>query len=427
MPTATAYRTPRAVVGLCIAELFCLGSTFSATLVGLPVVIDTLDSGLERETILSITLAAGAGAGILTSPVFGWLSDRFASRHGHRGPWILGGTAVGALLMLLTGSAATVTMLVISWVGAQAAYAAALASLYGALTDVTPVAERSRAASWFAAAATGSLILGAGTAALLPKSPHLLLTVLPAATVLVSGLVWRSLRGTARIEIQEHDDLPAAASIGFWRLWRQRLVAQCGWSVATLFGVHVLVRRTGADTDQAATLTGIVSVLGALAAVLTAVLLAGRLARRIGYRPAISAGLALILLANLWLAVSGSFPMFLIGCVLAGAGVGIFTALDLALVLRVLRPGTTGRYLGLFSAARTLPQSLVPAIAPAMLAIGNGDLVGEDRTQNYFAFYLLGAVLSLLALSMVRSLPVPDRAASSSPDSDPDADPVGAR
>ena len=68
-------------------------------------------------------------------------------------------------------------------------------------------------------------------------------------------------------------------------------------------------------------------------------------------------------------------------------------------------PLAAGQLLGLFNAARTLPQSLAPALAPALLAIGDGDLVG-DGSQNYTVLFGAGLVVALVALLPLRGMTV---------------------
>jgi MFS family permease len=78
-------------------------------------------------------------------------------------------------------------------------------------------------------------------------------------------------------------------------------------------------------------------------------------------------------LAMFVLAVASSFNGFLVGMAIGGLGFGIYVAVDLALVVDVLPDkDNAAKDLGVFNIAGALPFSIAPAIAPAILAIGNG-------------------------------------------------------
>jgi MFS family permease len=82
---------------------------------------------------------------------------------------------------------------------------------------------------------------------------------------------------------------------------------------------------------------------------------------------------------------------FIIASAIMGLGYGCFSAVDMALVARILpNKDDAAKDFGLMNVANALPQSIVPAIAPLLLGIG-----------GWTFFYLfLGAcmVISMFAL-----------------------------
>lgn len=63
----------------------------------------------------------------------------------------------------------------------------------------------------------------------------------------------------------------------------------------------------------------------------------------------------------------------LVGMAIGGLGFGVYMAVDLALVADVLPDrDKNAKDLGVLNIAGALPPSIAPAIAPAILAIGNG-------------------------------------------------------
>lgn len=96
----------------------------------------------------------------------------------------------------------------------------------------------------------------------------------------------------------------------------------------------------------------------------------------------------------LTIAYAPSVPQFLVGVAMAGIGKGLYFAVDLALLAAILpRPEDSAKDMGVFQIANSLPQSLAPAIAPIILAIGSAS--GDDYAVLYVVgcgFALLGAI-----------------------------------
>ena len=93
------------------------------------------------------------------------------------------------------------------------------------------------------------------------------------------------------------------------------------------------------------------------------------------------------------IAFTRSFYTLLVGVAICGIGIGIYLAVDLALVTQVLpNPDDASKDLGVFNIANTLPQSLAPAIAPVFLAI---PFVAGGKGDNYTALYLAAAMFAI--------------------------------
>ena len=133
------------------------------------------------------------------------------------------------------------------------------------------------------------------------------------------------------------------------------------------------------------------------AVVVAASLIGGRLSDRTGRRKifvltaSIVYGLALFVIA-----VASNFNGFLVGMAISGLGFGVYVAVDLALVVDVLPDKrSAAKDLGVFNIAGALPFSVAPAVAPVILAIGDG------------SYTVLYAVAGLCALAgAVAILPV---------------------
>lgn len=423
----TEHRLSRTTVAaLCVTEFCALGALVVPLVVGLSLLVRGVDSGLALETRLSWVETAGALTAMSLNPVWGWLSDRTVRRSGHRTPWIVGGTVVGCAAVVTATYMTTLPALVLVWACAQMSYSATFAALYGTLSDVVHPADRARVSGWFAAAATGAISFGGlvgyalltghlGVALSEPRIAFVLLAFVAVPVAIVASLHLRTLTPRARLTEPTEPTEPtgargglAGAGAAYWWLWLQRLFAQASYSCLTVYGVFFLIRRAGEEAHDAASVVALVTAVGAALGMAMAVGGSRALARRVGYRPVMAGGILLLLGANVLLALSTSTTAFVLAILCAGTGLGTYVALDLAVALTVLPPTASGRFLGYFNIARTLPQSVVPALGPLFLALGSGDLLGADRSRNYFAFFVFGSALSLVALVLLARLTVPD-------------------
>jgi MFS family permease len=110
------------------------------------------------------------------------------------------------------------------------------------------------------------------------------------------------------------------------------------------------------------------------AVVVAASLIGGRLSDRTGRRKIFVLTASTVYgLAMFMLAIANDFNGFLVGMAVGGLGFGVYTAVDLALVVDVLPDkDNAAKDLGVINIAGALPFSVAPGIAPAILAFGNG-------------------------------------------------------
>ncbi len=101
----------------------------------------------NKETVLAVVAGIGAAVSLVCNPLFGALSDRTTSRHGRRAPWILGGTVVGALGLLLLATANGIVVMILGWCLVQAAVNASLAAITAVLPDRVPISQRASPAA----------------------------------------------------------------------------------------------------------------------------------------------------------------------------------------------------------------------------------------------------------------------------------------
>ncbi|MEU6720496.1 MFS transporter [Nonomuraea sp. NPDC046802] len=161
------------------------------------------------------------------------------------------------------------------------------------------------------------------------------------------------------------------------------------------FGFYVITDRLGYSPVEAVSLvfTG-----GSLITATIGGWLSDRLEGRKIFVPVASLVMGVGLLT---LGFTTTFPRYLLGSLILGMGTGVYMAVDMALVVRVLpNPDNAAKDLAVFQIANSLPQSLAPLIAPLFLTIGGGN-------QNYpaaFTAALVFAVLGALTVIPIRKV-----------------------
>lgn len=404
----------RVIYQMTLIEFMIAAAMIAPMVVLLSLKVIELAPAIGKEFALSIVTVAAALASMVFTPIFGHLSDRTASRFGRRRPWILGGVVVATPFVILTALAGDVVTMALAWGAANIAYAASMAALYGMVSDRIPDEQRAKASGVFGAGSFAGMIPGIIIATALKDHLALAFAVGPIAALVVTAVVVPFLadRPVGRDEAARVDLASVFASLVFdprkvpqfaWA-WLQRFVMQFGYMTMSTFALYYLLTRLQMQTDAATMLTS-VSALAVGLISLVAAFLCGQLAsRRRDYTPFIVTAVLLLAAACLLKAFTASIALFWIANIAAGFALGCYYAVDLALVLRIVPAAESGRYLGVFNIAKTLPQSLAPAVAPFLLLVGGNADPLTGGTGNYLALYLFAAVLVLLSLLPLRRL-----------------------
>jgi MFS family permease len=363
--------------------------------------------GIEQAP-KSLALVAGTGSivAMLGNPFFGKLSDRTSSRLGMRRPWMVTGLAGGCLGILIVALAPTVPVVLIGWCLAQLALNALLAAQVAVLPDQVPVAQRGLVA--------GILGIGLPIASIaatylvqLFTGNRLAMFLVPCA---IGGFFVLLFVVTLNDRRLDPADKPAWSlrelastfyfdprrSPDFAWAFASRFMLLLAYALLTTYQAYYLLDQTGtAEADVPHQVF-----LGTLAqsvVLIAASLIGGHLSDRTGRRKilvitaSILYGVALFVIA-----VADSVNGYLIGMALSGLGFGLYIAVDLALVADVLPDrATAAKDLGVFNIASALPFFVAPAIAPAILALGNG---------SYATLYTAAALSALIGAAAI--LPV---------------------
>ncbi len=371
----------------------------------LAVKIDSIVAESDRIGALSLVTGLGALLAFLANPIAGALSDRTASRFGKRRPWLVGGVVAGAAGLVVVATAGDVWQIALGWMIAQAGFNASQAAFQAILPDQVDDRRRGKVSGWLGVANNVSPLAGiaiATTIAAMGAGPAWMVALPAVLAVVGVGLLAFVLKD---VRLDRADATPFALGAfvkSFWVSPRKfpdfgwaflgRFLIMCGFASYTTYQLYFLQDRFGFDVPTALGWQLVLMLLQA-AALTVAALVGGWLSDRLGRRKIFV--IVATVLTGIGLAVFAVAPqpeLLYLAAILFGAGFGAYLAVDLALVTDVLpnRETEAAKNMGVFNIANALPPSLVPALAPLVLAIGAGG------SADYGALFLLGAVMAVL-------------------------------
>ncbi|MFJ9544180.1 MFS transporter [Streptomyces sp. NPDC101225] len=354
----------------------------------------------DKTSVLSMVLAVGAAVALIAQNLFGALSDRTTSRFGMRRPWIAGGALLGLGGLVLLAAASTVWMLLLAWCLVQLLFNVLLAGLNPVLPDHVPSRQLGKVSAL--AGLTQQLGIVGGVFLVQLLLPDLTLAiVLPGVVCLAAVAVFLPVLKDRRLTRSERRPLRARdLLLAYWTnprkapdfawAWVSRFLVTAGNFTLSSYQTYFLMDRFGYTPATIGSAVFRVLLATSIAVVATS-LVFGAVSDRIGRRKVFVLVSAIVLaLAHILAACAASFTVFLVAAVIGGVATGCYIAVDMALVAEVLPSrADAGKDMGVFHLANVLPQTLVPAVAPAFLAIGGG-------RDNYPAFFIAGAVAGVL-------------------------------
>ena len=342
---------------------------------------------------------------LLTQPIIGSFSDRTRSRMGRRGPWIMIGGAVGALLLVGIGSLTSVVWVAIFWIVLQVSLNAVQGPFTAIIPDRYPRNRRGVASAMFGIGTAVGLTLGVVVAGQLAAKLGIAYAVfgglILVATLLfvllnrdfsskgveAAPITFRSLFAGLWISPRKHPDFAWAFAARFFFI--------LGYFMVLFFELYLLTDYVGLPLAQANQTIGILAIVN-LATTLPAVLIGGIVSDRIGRRK------VFVYIASVLVAVGFLIPLVLptvagmaIMSAVSGIGFGLYTACDTALMTEVLpRDGAAaGKDLGILNVATNLPQ--------ALSTVAGGVLISA---LGYRALFVCGVVFVIIAVFALRPI-----------------------
>ncbi|MBS1908141.1 MAG: MFS transporter [Actinobacteria bacterium] len=366
----------------------------------LPLQVQGLDPE-NKAANLAIITGVGALAAMVVSPIAGLISDRTRSRFGRRTPWILGGALATGLMLFGMGFANGIVQLVVAWTIVQITLNLLISPLTALLPDRVPSAVRGLFSTLsgvgMMVGILGGQVLGASMASHI-QAAYL---ILPGVMIAVVALFVIFCRDTpSKDRVNEPFSLrvflktfwvsPRRYPDFFWG-FTARITLFTGYFVVTGYNLYILQDYIGLGTGAIAA----VPLLGAinLGAVIVSMAFAGPLSDKLGRRKPIVIGASLLMgaamLAPLLMPTLTGMMIFTAVCSL---GFGAYMAVDAALMSQVLpSENTFAKDLGVLNIAATLPQTIGPFLAGAIVVV-----------FGYTALFPVGVALAIVgALSII--------------------------
>jgi MFS family permease len=340
--------------------------------------------GIEQAP-KSLALVAGIGAllAMFGNPFFGKMSDRTSSQLGMRRPWMIIGLMGGSLGILVVALAPNIAVVLIGWCIAQLLFNALLAAEVAVLPDQVPAAQRGLVAGVLGVCVPVASVSGTFLVKLFAGS-QLAMFLAPCA---IGGIFVLLFAVTLKDRRLAKEDKPVwslrefastfyvnpGRNPDFAWAFASRFMFVLAYAFLATYQAYYLLAKIGtakADVPQQIFL----GTLAQSVVVVAASLLGGKLSDRSGRRKIFVITASIVYgVAMFVIAIASNFNGFLVGMAISGLGFGVYVAVDLALVVDVLPDqDNAAKDLGVFNMAGALPFSIAPAIAPAILAIGNG-------------------------------------------------------
>ncbi|MCO1654144.1 MFS transporter [Pseudonocardia humida] len=373
-----------------------------------PNLIAELDEA-NKVAIFGLTGAVSAVAAVVSQPLWGLLSDRTRSRLGRRVPWIVGGVVgLGATLLGLA-LGGTVALVVALAAVVAIFYSMITGPLSAIIPDRTPVARRGVfsalgslgifvggligivIASRFVGDLTVGFVVMAGLAVIggIPFALALRDRKFDTVAPVAERVSWTETLRSFFVDPRKHPDF-------FWAFIARLVLIVGYWSIVS-FQLYILDDYIGLGLAQANEVFPLVTGVMSLA-IIVALVPSGLISDRIGRRK------PFVVVASIVVAVSCVVPIVsptitgaLVSIALGGLGIGVYLAVDQALMTQVLpNASDAGKDLGVLNIAQAGGQVLAPLVASLVISVAGYPML--------YGFAAVMAVLAALAILPIRSV-----------------------
>ncbi|MGF0313382.1 MFS transporter [Rhodococcus sp. IEGM1428] len=318
---------------------------------------------------------------LLVYPVIGTLSDRTTSRFGRRRPWILGGSVVMAVGLILLGLQSGIVGIAATWTLVAIGFCSMTAGLSALLSDRVPENQLGAVAAWIPiqqglGAVLGLVVVGTVLATRFGAYVALAGIVLAFTVPLVMFIADPSVRGedfaSGATRVRTGRRRPSRSNDSDFR-WTvvQVLLLNLGSALGLGLLLYYLEFGVGiADPAETLTLLSIVYVVTVSVGSLISSRLSDRLGRR---RVFVLVGALAQAAATVLICLGSDLGTMVVSSVVLGVGYGMYTpALQAQATLTLPDPDTRGEDMSLVYATITGSAALAPIIGALIVVYLGG-------------------------------------------------------
>ncbi|GKX65754.1 MFS transporter [Inconstantimicrobium mannanitabidum] len=349
---------------------------------------------------------------VITSPLGGAIADKTRVKMGRRRFWMVTGSIGGALSMLTFTYANSVPVLIIGYCLANFFYGMVTLSCYAVVPEQVDPERFGRVSGLFGAAAPICVMIGQailGIYADVPVQQKLLaIIIIQVIGGLSAAVLIKDTQFTGTVEKKKSfgeglkNFYPSIKKYPeyTWALLTKLFinVTNAGLSMLTLFYIMRFhlgegdIMRVMAYQSPAIMLMVLSGIFGGF--------VSDKIRRQ---KPFVMLAALITGVCMIAFAFSGSVTFVIVGNFFFNFGFGMYTAVDNALVNRILpSKENAGKDIAIMNTTVNLSSAIVQFIAPMLIALGT-KLMGDD---GYTFFFLMLAGFSILSALVV--LPIPE-------------------
>jgi len=386
-----------------------IGKSCSMMVVLIPITLLLTFKAMEIDSnratyIFSLVSGVGAIFALFGNPLGGAISDRTTLNFGRRRTWIILGSVLGSASMMGLVLVKTVPGLLVFWCLTQLFYNFAFASYMALVPDQVPESRRGSISGILGLAMPVSIVVGYVIMTVMSETPlaarfGILAFIGVAVAVLTCTLIkdppidYRQTVGKNRVSLKSiypsFKNYPAFT----WGMLTRFFMSMS--YCYQLYTAMMLMQRFNFDQAKTTEVATVIMVLS-LASMAVSSIFGGVLSDKIRkQKPFIVCSVIVMVIGLVMVSLVPTLTLVAIGCVIINFGYGIYTAVDTALIARILpRKEDAAKDYGLMNVADALPQSVVPAMAAPLIALGSWPL-----------FYGVLALCGLISAVVVRPIP----------------------
>ncbi|MDO7908191.1 MFS transporter [Paenibacillus sp. JX-17] len=357
----------------------------------------------------SYGLVAGIGAffALLGNPIGGAISDRTNISFGRRRTWILIGPLVGCAALLVVGFASQTWQIILGWAVAQLFFNFGMASYTALIPDQVDSKRQGTLSGIMGLGIPASIAIGMLLMNVMGDASTGVKWSVMAALGIVGPLISLFLIRDGKVDVVKKPQTKASLSERISKVYPSpRKYPHFTWAVAlkflmmmgycsSLYLTVMLVNRMGLSESAATASVATINIIAMIGTAITSVL-GGIWSDKVGKQKPFLYVTVIVIAAGIFLyAFVPTMMSYTLASLLIGIGYGCFSAVDMALVSRILpNKEDAAKDFGIMNVANALPQSIVPAIAPLLLGVG-----------GWSFFYIALAVCTVLSVIALKPIP----------------------